>query len=102
MAIGTCCAPSYANLYLGEWERLLMADEQLTMYTDHIIMWLRYIDDVFITWDGPVDLLFALLARLNRNQFNLTFTMSYHPREVIFLDVMVLCVEDCAIKTHLY
>lgn len=75
MVMGTY-APSYADLYLGMWERSPMADEQLTMYTDLITVWQRYIDDVFMIWEGPVELLPVFLARLNRNWFNLTFTMS--------------------------
>lgn len=79
-----------------------MADEQLTMNTDHITMWVRYIDVVFLIWDGPVKMLSAFLSRLNKNQFNLTFTMAHHSDEVTFLDVTVLRGEGGAIQTHLF
>lgn len=81
---------------------MCMYDEQLAMYTDHIIMWHQYIDDMFMIWDGPEEPLLAYLERLNRKKFNLTFTMSHHPNELTFLDVMVIRGEDHTIMTRLY
>lgn len=68
--MGTC-APSYANLYLGEWERMLLSSVELAVYMDHIILWYRYID-VFAVWDDSLALLNEFL---NVNYFNLKFTM---------------------------
>lgn len=47
VAMGTCCAPSYANLYPGEWENMFLNDEALSMYTGHLLVWFRYINDIF-------------------------------------------------------
>lgn len=35
VAMGTPCAPSYANLYLWAWERDLFSSDDLTMYLCH-------------------------------------------------------------------
>ncbi|XP_068089469.1 G-protein coupled receptor family C group 6 member A-like [Hyperolius riggenbachi] len=40
-AMGTTCAPSLANLYLGEWERHLFGSDALVMYLCHIVSWHR-------------------------------------------------------------
>lgn len=35
------CAPLCANLYLGEWERILLALDDLAVYMDYILVWYR-------------------------------------------------------------
>ncbi|XP_073480204.1 uncharacterized protein [Aquarana catesbeiana] len=102
VAMGTCCAPSYANLYLGEWEAMFLGDEGLSMYTDHILCWYRYIDDLFIVWDGSIDLLRECLLRMNRNDFNLNFTMSFDKQCITFLDVEVCRGEEGSVISKLY
>lgn len=37
VAMGTCCASAYANLYLGEWERLLFSDGAACAFARHIV-----------------------------------------------------------------
>lgn len=69
--MGTSCAQSYANLYLGDWENMLFSDDSLSMYMDHITSWVRYIDDIFIILDGPIESLQHFLERMNKN-FNST------------------------------
>lgn len=100
--MGTCCAPSYANLYLEEWEKMFLADESLSMYTDHILGWYRYIDNVFIIWDGSLDLHQQCLDRVNKNEFYLGFTMSYDKECITFLDVEVYRGEGGTLCSKLY
>lgn len=38
IAMGTCCSPGCANLYLREWEKTLSEDEDLALYLCHITM----------------------------------------------------------------
>lgn len=45
------------------------------MYTDHITLWYSYIEDIFVVWDGPSELLQSFLHILNENSLNLKFTM---------------------------
>ncbi|OCT56751.1 hypothetical protein XELAEV_18004437mg [Xenopus laevis] len=44
--MGSTCAPSYANLYLGWWQRNFVFSEALSEYTPSIMLWLCYINDV--------------------------------------------------------
>lgn len=52
VAMGTSCAPFYANLHLGGWKRELFSDEELAGYLGHALVWLRYIDNICIIWDA--------------------------------------------------
>ncbi|XP_073460898.1 uncharacterized protein [Aquarana catesbeiana] len=102
VAMGTCCAPSYANLYLGEWEHSLLVQESLSVYMRHVITWRRYIDDIFMIWDGPTELLHEFLNCINKNDFNLKFTMTHSPKEITFLDVLVQRSPDGNLSSELY
>ncbi|OCT57705.1 hypothetical protein XELAEV_18003163mg [Xenopus laevis] len=53
VAMGAKCAPSYANLYLGEWEHYVFSAEEYEMYLGHVLRWHRYINDIMLIWQGP-------------------------------------------------
>ncbi|KAG9466758.1 hypothetical protein GDO78_016168 [Eleutherodactylus coqui] len=57
-AMGTSCAPSYANLYLGWWEEKFVYTN--SEWSDKIILWLRFIDDILILWGGVPKHLFKV------------------------------------------
>ncbi|OCT55904.1 hypothetical protein XELAEV_18001096mg [Xenopus laevis] len=73
VAMGAKCAPSYANLFLGEWER-----------------------------HGPERKLKLFVVKLNRNSFNLTFTMNYHYSRLEFLDIEIKKDERGQLSTNLF
>ncbi|XP_077339255.1 uncharacterized protein LOC143983433 [Lithobates pipiens] len=102
VAMGTCCAPAYANLYLGEWEKSLLGDEGLVGYTRHIAMWRRYIDDVLIIWEGSETALLEFESCINTNKYNLKFTMTYDTQSITFLDVIIGRTPENSIYTSLY
>lgn len=96
------CAPSYANLYLGEWELAISGDESLTPFMEHVLMWMRYIDNVFLVWDGSPELLQDFMTELNHNEFNLNFTMTHDSSNITFLDVTIHKDEDGRLTSSLY
>lgn len=55
VAMGTSCAPSYPNLYLGEWESWLEQSISTRPHMDNVVIWHRYIDDILLVWDGTPD-----------------------------------------------
>ncbi|CAJ0955578.1 unnamed protein product [Ranitomeya imitator] len=61
-AMGASCAPSYANLFLGLWERDVVLD---TPGHSSVISWLRYIDDILFIWQGSTSRLDTFLNHLN-------------------------------------
>lgn len=68
----------------------------------HVLAWYRYIDDVFLIWDGPDDLLHKFIDFININEFNLSFTMSHSTTEITFLDVLVKKQPDGSLSSQLF
>ncbi|XP_068115012.1 guanylate cyclase 2G-like [Hyperolius riggenbachi] len=101
-AMGTTCAPSLANLYLGDWERHLFGSDALVGYLCHIVAWHRYIDDVLMFWTGGVELLNEFVAILNHNNWNLKFTVEYNEHSLAFLDLKINVGPDGLLSTNLY
>ncbi|OCT77808.1 hypothetical protein XELAEV_18028905mg [Xenopus laevis] len=100
--MGAKCAPSYANLFLGEWEHYVFSAEEYEMYLSHVLRWHRYIDDIMLIWQGPEKLLQEFVAKLNVNKFNLTLTLNYHSTRLEFLDTEIKVDKDGQVFTNLY
>lgn len=64
--------------------------------------WYRYIDDIFVVWEGSLELLQELMDRLNDNTYSLSFTYSYHQKEIFFLYIMVKVDENRNLTSGLY
>ena len=45
--MGNIMAPSYSGIFMGELETRL-----IDLQTDKIKLWVRYIDDIFVAWQG--------------------------------------------------
>lgn len=83
--MGTSCARSYAYLYLEGCERHITSDERYSSFLEHILLWHRYIDDLFLVWMGTRGMLLDFILLLN--DFNLNFTFSFDDRQIPFLDL---------------
>ncbi|MEE6514446.1 hypothetical protein FKM82_022589 [Ascaphus truei] len=102
MAMGTKCAPSYANLYLGWWEAALVFTGEMEPYTSHIDIWVRYIDDVMMLWNGSIEKLREFVGILNSNELNLYLTLEHNPNTIVFLDVCISRGSDNIIDTTIH
>ena len=100
-AMGTVCAPTYANLFCGwlETQRLL---GKWMGTTPH--MWRRYIDDILFLWTGTEEELKTFGDHLNAQHPYIKFTMSYDmvTKSVPFLDMQVTVNDQGYIETDLY
>lgn len=94
VAMGTCCATAYANLHLGGWERNLFANNLLSNFTNHILCWMHYIDNVFIVWTDTRDSLDEFIKLLNQNNFNLKITYNCDRQKTSFLDLTIFKDKD--------
>uniref|UniRef100_A0A8C5P7I8 Reverse transcriptase domain-containing protein n=1 Tax=Leptobrachium leishanense TaxID=445787 RepID=A0A8C5P7I8_9ANUR len=101
-AMGTSMAPSYANLHLGWWEQFVVHGPEFIEYHHRIIEWKRYIDDIFILWDGSRDSFIDFVNKLNQNDLNLKFTFEIQKHTINFLDVSINKSLDGQIMTTLY
>ena len=95
-AMGTCMAPSYANLFMGMLEERL-----LSAATHSPRVWLRYIDDIFMIWTSGRDTLESFLTFINSFHPTIKFTNNISPVKLPFLDVMITIV-DGFLHTDLY
>ena len=95
-AMGTRVAPSYANLYMADFE-----EKYVYTYSTPPLFWKRFIDDVFCIFQGTERQLTQFIAHLNRVQHGtIKFTVEYSKKSVTFLDTTVY-VEDKVLKTGL-
>lgn len=85
--MGTFFAPSFAGLYLGLWEEQVASN--ILAFNTHVVLWARYIDDIFCLWRGMEQEAVAFVDELNDNQYNLKFTSTMHKEALEFLDVNV-------------
>ncbi|XP_077136883.1 uncharacterized protein LOC143793776 [Ranitomeya variabilis] len=100
-AMGAACSPSYANLFLGSWERSLFGDEG-PRAASHVLCWHRYIDDIFFLWDGTAQQLGDFMGTLNQNSLNIYLTYTYDEKKVNFLDVTFEVDQTGYIQTDVY
>ncbi|CAJ0932124.1 unnamed protein product, partial [Ranitomeya imitator] len=85
----------------GLWERdLFLSDRASSM--DRVPLWTRYIDDVFLIWQGSVTLLEEFMGSLNRNDCNIKLTYHSDSKTVEFLDVLVKRDSGDMIQTDIY
>jgi len=59
--MGTKMAPAYANLSMGDLEPKLQA-----LGHTHIMVWKRFIDDIFIIWKGTKVEFLEYMDRINQ------------------------------------
>ena len=96
-AMGTKVAPSFANIFMAHFEDTLV-------YTYHTqpLIWLRYIDDIFMVWNNGRESLDNFLTHLNSCHETIKFTSDISPESVTFLDTTVKIDSDRRVYTDLY
>ena len=96
-AMGTCIAPSYANLFMGKLEHEFLLTQNINPR-----VWWRFINDVFAIWTHGVQSLRSFTESLNCHYPPIKFTAIWSTEKVTFLDATVCLEEDGRIGTNLY
>lgn len=94
-AMGTRMAPSYANLFMGKLESTFLESQNYKP-----LIWLRFIDDIFMIWTHGIELLYKFLDALN-NFSELKFEWKISSNLITFLDVDVY-VDDGFLKSNIH
>ena len=83
-SMGTKMAPSFANVYMGQFETDFV-------YTYHHppLLWKRYIDDVFCLFTGSIDQVNDFVTYLNTCDPSIQFTHEASQESLSFLDTVV-------------
>lgn len=82
--MGTKFAPSYANLFMGNFEKIMI---QLPRWTNNIVCYKRYIDYLFFIWKGDKEEFDFFVQYLNNNEWGLTFTSNISQTNLEYLDL---------------
>ncbi|CAF4906069.1 unnamed protein product, partial [Rotaria sp. Silwood2] len=82
-AMGSPFTMTLVNIYMYEWEQSLIEHQQQRNELHR-----RYIDDIFMTSNEPVDNIKALLDRENEKDPNIKINYTIH-ESVEFLDVLI-------------
>ena len=83
-AMGTKLAPSFANLFMGDFE-----DKFVYTYPKQPFIWKRFIDDIFLIWTYSEQELNDFIAHLNTSHDTIKFTAEISTISIDFLDITV-------------
>ena len=95
--MGTKCAPTYASLFMGRFEETHILP-RIRAFT---LLYIRYIDDLFMIWKGSEKELLKFLKEINEVHPTIKFEYKYSRKKVDFLDTAVSFSEK-KLKTTLY
>lgn len=87
-AMGQRYAPSYANIYMANWEQ-----EALEKCTLKPLVYLRYLDDIFGIWTHDVSLFPEFINTLNNHHPSIKVKYTLDTKQVNFLDTTVFLQE---------
>lgn len=86
VAMGAKFAPSLANLFMSEWEDKWIFHNK----PRELIFYQRYIDDLFIIWEGSEETLKDYANKLNTNGNNIKLEFQWDREQIHYLDVTVM------------
>ena len=84
-SMGTKCSPTYSSLFMGKFEEINI----LPRIRDMIMIYVRYIDDIFFIWKGTEEELLNFFTEINLVHPTIKFDYSYSRKSVNFLDSKV-------------
>ena len=83
-AISTKFAPVYACIFMDEIETKFQETQEF-----QLLLWFRYIYNVFFIWTHYPDILVLFMRELNNYHCNLKFTYESNKESITFLDLNV-------------
>ena len=96
--MGTICAPAYANIFMVNFELKYMCP----YIKDKTKMFLRFIDDLFMTWTGSEQELLDFMSDLYKKHPSIKFKFQYSLTKIEFLDVLVYKDHNSMLQTTIY
>ena len=83
-AMGKRFAPSYANLFMAEWER-----EVLPLCPFDPLFYGRFLDDIFMVWTYSIEQFWEFFEILNNHHPSIKLTANVSHKSIDFLDTTV-------------
>jgi hypothetical protein len=79
-AMGTKLAPAYANIFMAYIEK----EMQALVDPDTIILWCRFIDDIFVIWNDTKEAFVQFVEKCNKLHKTIKMTHQISELEMIF------------------
>ena len=96
-AMGTKMAPPYANIFMAHIEK------QITQpFNTHILLWKRFIDDIFFIWQGTLQSLKQFFLHANAHHKTIKFTFEHSNSSINFLDTIIYIDKKRTLQTTIY
>lgn len=95
IAMGTPFAVTAANAFMYYHER-----DIITSYSRYLCLYKRFIDDIFVIWDGPREILLEFITAINSKDERIKITFEISDSKISFLDLLLF--KDSAHKTLQY
>lgn len=92
LSMGTPLAPTYANLFLYFLEKSLVQEN-----SDFIILFRRFLDDLFFLFKGNVEKLLEIIDRFNNLHPKIKLTFKYSKIQQQFMDIVVYKDNDFSV-----
>ena len=97
-AMGTICEPAYANIFMAQFEK-----QHIYLYIKNkSILYLRYIDDIFLILTGTKQELLIFLEKLNCKHKTIRFEHNISYSNISFLDKLIYKDKNNTLQTTLY
>lgn len=90
------------NLYLGWWEASIVFGDNSPQQVDHVGLWARYTDDIFVICQGTKEEFITFITQLNVNNLGLHFTYEIEKETLPFLDVLIKRTQGGELTTSVY
>ena len=84
--MGETCAPNYANIFKGKFEKKPYIYPYINLFSN---FYCRFIDDIFYIWNGTVTQLQELIKELNDRHSTIKFDFNNSKTSMQFLDTTV-------------
>ena len=84
-AIGTICAPTYASIFMSEFEERYI----YPLIKNKSSSYLRFIDDVFMAWVKSENELKAFINEISKKHHSIKFDFKFCKEKIEFLDTLV-------------
>ena len=97
-AMGTICAPSYANIFMSEFEEKHI----YPLIKNKSVIYLRYIDDIFMVWIKSESELRHFMNKINQKHQSIKFDFKFSKESIEFLDTLVYIDSKNRLQTTLY
>ena len=80
--MGTICAPAYANIFMAEFEQKYVNP----LIKDKSILFLCYLDDIFMVWTKSEKQLKDFMSQLNQKHPSIKLDYKFDCKQIEFLD----------------